>query len=269
MNNLKILLLFFLIIGCSTLEKEIPLINAHAHNDYEHERPLFNALENQFISVEVDVHLINDELYVYHDTPIEIDSLKTLELLYLKPLLARINHNKGNVYLGYEGFFYLMIDIKTEAEPSYKKLKDILKHYESMVSMTVNGKEEIDKPIKLVISGHQGRPYNQILEEEPKMASIDGRLKELGLGIPKSIMPYISENYKNYFSYSGEGTPTEKDIEMLIDLSDRAHKEEKKLRFWASPDNENVWNFLLDHNVDLINTDSLPKFNKYMSKRMN
>jgi hypothetical protein len=34
-----------------------PLSQAHAHNDYLHKNPLFDALNNGFISVEVDVHL--------------------------------------------------------------------------------------------------------------------------------------------------------------------------------------------------------------------
>jgi len=36
-----------------------PLLNAHAHNDYLHKNPLFDALKNGFTSVEVDIHLLN------------------------------------------------------------------------------------------------------------------------------------------------------------------------------------------------------------------
>nr|MCS5624152.1 hypothetical protein [Candidatus Neomarinimicrobiota bacterium] len=32
--------------------------NAHSHNDYLNKRPLFNALENNFKSIEVDVFLL-------------------------------------------------------------------------------------------------------------------------------------------------------------------------------------------------------------------
>ena len=35
----------------------VPLPNAHAHNDYEHKRPLFDALDHGFCSVEADVFL--------------------------------------------------------------------------------------------------------------------------------------------------------------------------------------------------------------------
>lgn len=45
----------------------IPLPKAHAHNDYEHERPLFDALEHGFCSVEADIGFIDGELRVAHD----------------------------------------------------------------------------------------------------------------------------------------------------------------------------------------------------------
>ena len=36
-----------------------PLPRAHAHNDYEHPRPLLDALSHGFCSVEADVHLVD------------------------------------------------------------------------------------------------------------------------------------------------------------------------------------------------------------------
>ena len=43
-----------------------PLTNAHAHNDYEHTRPLFDALDQGFNSVEADVFLVDGKLLVGH-----------------------------------------------------------------------------------------------------------------------------------------------------------------------------------------------------------
>lgn len=39
-----------------------PLPRAHAHNDYEHARPLLDALDHGFTSVEADVWLVDGEL---------------------------------------------------------------------------------------------------------------------------------------------------------------------------------------------------------------
>jgi len=63
--------------------QEIEIIKGHAHNDYENENPLYDALENGFISVEADVHLIDDQLYVSHDRPEKLDSVFTLKTLFL------------------------------------------------------------------------------------------------------------------------------------------------------------------------------------------
>lgn len=269
MNKVKLLsvLLFcILLFNCKTPNVVVPLVNAHAHNDYEHKNPLFDALDNGFISVEADVHLINGELYVSHFKPKFTDSTKTLEALYLKPLKKRIKENNGSVYKGYDHFFYLMIDIKADADSSYLRLKKIVENYKDIIAIVTDGKEETTKPIKIVITGIKGRPYHQILADEPKYVSLDGRLKELGLGISAAAMPYISENYKNYLSYKGVGNPSEEDIKSLQAIVSNVHAEGKKLRFWASPDNEGVWKFLLAHKVDLVNTDSLPQFNRFLKR---
>ncbi len=70
----------------------VPRPQAHAHNDYLHERPLLDALANGFCSVEADIFLENGELLVGH-TKRELASGRTLQSLYLDPLKERINEN--------------------------------------------------------------------------------------------------------------------------------------------------------------------------------
>ena len=59
-----------------------PLPNAHAHNDYEHNRPLFDALDHGFTSVEADVFLVDGKLLVGHDRE-ALKPERTLDSLYL------------------------------------------------------------------------------------------------------------------------------------------------------------------------------------------
>src|SRR5688500_18169484 len=54
------------------------LPNAHSHNDYEHKRPLLDALANGFTSVEADIYLVEGLLLVAHDRK-DVDRRKTLE----------------------------------------------------------------------------------------------------------------------------------------------------------------------------------------------
>jgi catechol 2,3-dioxygenase-like lactoylglutathione lyase family enzyme len=51
----------------------------------------------------------------------------------------------------------------------------------------------------------------------------------------------------------------------LISLVHKTHAQNKKLILWAAPDNENTWRFLLDNGVDLINTDRITDFKKFMT----
>ncbi len=45
----------------------VPLARAHAHNVYEHERPIFDALSHGFTSVEADVWFVNGERLMGHE----------------------------------------------------------------------------------------------------------------------------------------------------------------------------------------------------------
>ncbi len=63
------------------------LPQAHAHNDYQHARPLKDALEHGFCSVEADVFPVRDQLLVGHSV-LELRRARTLTDLYLKPLAS-------------------------------------------------------------------------------------------------------------------------------------------------------------------------------------
>ena len=94
-----------------------PLKQAHAHNDYLHPRPLLDALDHGFCSVEADIFLTPDGLLIGHEQR-ELWPGRTLEKLYLDPLRERAKAGGGRIYpVGPR--FYLLIDVKTEAEATY------------------------------------------------------------------------------------------------------------------------------------------------------
>ncbi|GAA2887392.1 hypothetical protein GCM10020220_092030 [Nonomuraea rubra] len=88
-----------------------PLPRAHAHNDYEHERPLLDALDHGFTSVEADIYLVDGELRVGHD-PEDLRPGRTLQSLYLDPLAQRVRH--GSVYPRSRQQLQLLVDIKNK-----------------------------------------------------------------------------------------------------------------------------------------------------------
>ena len=90
----------------------VPLIHAHAHNDYVHKRPLFNALDDGFCSVEADIYLVDGQLLVAHVRS-QVKPERTLQALYLDPLSERVKKNGGHVYpAGPE--FTLLVEIKAD-----------------------------------------------------------------------------------------------------------------------------------------------------------
>jgi len=44
----------------------------------------------------------------------------------------------------------------------------------------------------------------------------------------------------------------------------RAHADGRVVRFWATPENENLWRELMSADVDLINTDDLSGLQKFL-----
>ena len=249
------------IVVFSNCNRETEVINGHAHNDYENENPLRDALENGFISVETDVHLVDDQLYVSHDLPEEFDPALTLETLYLDPLKEHIEKNNGFVYRHYSGSFYLFIDFKSSAKPSYEKLKKILQNYLSIISVIQDGVEQ-KRAVKILISGN--RPVDEILNDEPKLVGIDGRPYDLGKNIPTSIMPVISENYSRFLSWDGYGDIDDNEHQNFKKLIEDTHAQNKDLRLWAIPDHEDAWRFLLDNGLDLINTDHIKEYKEFV-----
>ncbi|HEX4350794.1 MAG TPA: hypothetical protein VH251_10415, partial [Verrucomicrobiae bacterium] len=96
-------LLFFALVAVSrplsASEPTLLLTHAHAHNDYEHTRPLFDALDHGFCSVEADIFLVNGQLLVAHRLN-QTSPKRTLQALYLDPLRERMGKNHGRVYAG-------------------------------------------------------------------------------------------------------------------------------------------------------------------------
>jgi len=232
-----------------------PHPQAHAHNDYEHKRPLFDALTSGFISVEADVHLVNGKLLVSHNRPGK--NARTLSSLYLQPLDSLLKKN-GAVYAGYSRTFYLMIDCKTEAESTYRTIQKTVAGFPSLLCTSESC------PVKIFISGN--RAVETMLSDGDNGLALDGRPDDLGKGISAEQMPVVSDHYGNWSRWNGKSEPKAEDLDRIRALAQRAHAEGKKLRLWAIPDNEITWKALLEAGVDFINTDRLEELNLFLEQ---
>ena len=91
-----------------------PLITrAHSHNDYMQARPLDEALDNGFNSVEVDVFPVEGKLFVSHNEK-DIKPDKTIESMYLDKLSARAKANDGAIYPGSTETFWVLVGVTSQ-----------------------------------------------------------------------------------------------------------------------------------------------------------
>jgi glycerophosphoryl diester phosphodiesterase len=258
-SNMLSASLFLIGVLCSYLVKaqKVDILPAHAHNDYEHGRPLFEALEGRFRSVEADIFSRGDSLYVAHDAH-EIRPGRTLRALYLEPLKKIVRENNLSVY-GDGTPLMLLVDIKDDGLETYKRLHDILTGYRHMLTRFADGTIH-HGAVTVIVSGN--RPLEYMKTQDMRYAGYDGRVGDLNKDFPASLMPLVSDNWTNHFSWSGNGTMPIDQWAKLQGIVGKAHRNGYMLRFWATPDRpgdarESVWKVLKEAGVDLIGTDDL------------
>ncbi|MGH7968065.1 MAG: phosphatidylinositol-specific phospholipase C/glycerophosphodiester phosphodiesterase family protein, partial [Limisphaerales bacterium] len=229
-----------------------PLLNVHAHNDYEHPHPLFDALAHGFCSVEADIWLVKGQLQVAHNRS-QARPERTLQSLYLDPLRQRARTNGGRVYPnGPE--VDLLIDIKSPLQETYPVLRKVLEQYSDILS-TFDASGKHTNAVLAIISGD--RDLKMFAGEDIRYAAFDGELKELDSTESADLIPWISSNWSRSFKWRGTGPFPEPEREKLKHIVAQAHERGRRVRFWGSPDQPLFWREIRADGVDLINTDDL------------
>lgn len=239
------------------------LDRAHAHNDYEHARPLLDALDHGFNSVEADVWLVDGALLVAHDRD-EVRPDRTLERLYLEPLRERARANGGRIHAGRPPLL-LLVDVKSDAEVTYARLHDVLRSYADVLTIW-SGDSVEEGAVSVVLSGERAR---DTMRAAPiRFAAYDGRLPDLDAeaATPTAFMPLVSERWGRVADWDGSPPVPPGLRAELSRLSDLAHTQGRRLRFWGTPDLEAVWGLLLGAGVDLINTDDLAGLQRFLQQ---
>lgn len=239
-----------------------PLPRAHAHNDYEHPRPLLDALDQGFCSVEADVWLVDGALLVAHDRE-QVKPERTLQALYLDPLRDRVKLNAGTVHPGGPGFT-LLIDFKSEAEDTYKILRDRLASYDGLFTR-FTATSTTPGPVTVILSGD--RPTATVASEPSRLCAIDGRLADLSADPLASVhlLPLVSQSWSPTFHDFKDGALSQADRAKLRETVAAAHRQGRRLRFWGVPDQPFAWKELHDAGVDLINTDNLAGLRAFLT----
>ncbi|CZT48349.1 uncharacterized protein RSE6_09030 [Rhynchosporium secalis] len=151
-------------------------VQCHSHNDYWRSVPLYAAVHAGCTSVEADVWLIDNELYVGHKRD-ALTADRTLINLYISPLLDLIGkqnppdkHQSDEDYsprlpqdLPFNGVFdvdptqtfVLLIDFKTSGPALWPQLDAQLTPFRKKGYLTFfNGTGIVERPITIVVTGN-------------------------------------------------------------------------------------------------------------------
>lgn len=240
-----------------------PLERAHAHNDYEHDRPLLDALDHGFTSAEADVWLVNGELYIGHDAP---DLSRTLRNTYLQPLARRVRANGGAAYPHWDESFRLLIDVKSEGTAAWPVIERELARFPQLMTTYRDGRVH-QRPVTAVISGNRDLPAMQAATV--RRSFYDGRLGDLASGLRSDLVAMISDNWTRHFTWTGVGPMPAAEREKLHMIVSTAHASGYDVRFWATPDlplpnREAIWRELVAADVDALNTDHLADLQEFL-----
>ena len=223
--------------------------NAHAHNDYLHPVPFYTAYDAGFGSIEVDIFLVNDVLYVAHKKE-EIQAGRTLKSLYLDPLLKKMETDKGRR-------LRLLVDIKDDYQMS---LPALIREIEPLTKYLTTPKKK--RAITILISGNRPRPVDY--KNYPDYILFDDDLK-----LPHSKEQWkrvgqVSLPFNKLSAWKGEGLLKISEKKQLKHVIDSVHSAGKKIRFWAAPDNVTSWKIQSNLGVDLIGTDKIEEFVRFL-----
>jgi alkaline phosphatase len=241
---MKKLLLFLLI--SSTVCAQNLLTKAHAHNDYEHDRPFYEAFSLGFGSIEVDVYAVNGQLLVAHDVK-DLKASRSFQNLYLDPLVRVLEAGKAG------NFHQLLIDSKTSADSTMPLLLKALEPYKDLL---------LKNKFRIVISGN--RPAVSDYVKFPAWITFDGRSNEKVPSFLASHVVLESEAFYKFGIWDGTSPMTPVLRTKLKTYVDQVHAAGRVVRLWATPERLIAYQTLLDLGVDYIGTDQLRALAEYL-----
>jgi len=258
----KIVLIALLLVSFAFPSRaQYTTLNAHSHNDYENETPFLTAYNNHFGSIEADIWAVDGELYVGHNAS-DIKAGRTLDILYLQPVLNFFKQNSGKAWIDSDSTFQLLIDLKTTVEPTLSLLVEKLKKYPQVFDPFTN-----KHAVMIVITGN--RPDPDSFEKYPRYIYFDGLVKLKYSPDELKRVPLFSENIKQFSLWNGMGEIPDREKTRLSQITDSLHLLNKKIRFWNCPDNENSWATYINIGIDYLNTDHITGLSEYLRKNRN
>lgn len=232
-------ILVFLLLTKILIAQDLQEYRVHSHNDYLQNAPFWKAFAAGATSLEADIFLVKDSLYVAH-TAHEIDSKRTFENLYLQPLQQAILRGTD-----LPDKLQLLIDIKSDPYNTLDAIVEVLEKYPLLLDQ---------QAISYVISGNRPKPFEYV--NYPEFIQFDYQsLEPVDSALVLKKIALVSLSFKKVSLWNGKGRLTPEDLDKVETVIKSAHSLGKPFRFWASPDSKSAWKALFHLGVDYINTD--------------
>ena len=196
--------------------RDVIPIPCHSHNDYWRRVPLYQALHYGCTSVEADVWLFDEELYVGHNT-ISLTRNRTFQNLYVKPLMEILDKQNPTTEFGNatrNGVFdenpnqtlVLLVDFKSSGEVLWPYVVDQLSALRAKNYLTYfDGRSVSPGPITVVATGNA--PFD-ILTANSTYRDIffDAPLADMWEE-PKERSPPNDRPHRHHPNYEGNDVP--------------------------------------------------------------
>lgn len=234
---------------------------AHAHNDYEHDVPLDDAVGHGFHSVEADVWHRDGAIVVSHDA---FSDKGTLQELYLEPLAALLATQDSVVGDG-KGFT-LWLDLKDGTQELRTLLAEALKDLPFLTVFDDTGVAET-RAVTVIVTGDAGSKEALIDEvDAPRVFARDDNDLAVDDDHEGTVVA-AALNFGGYLGgWDGNGAVPDDVERNCACVVDKAHRIGRKVRFFGGPDGEASWQFQIDHGVDFINADDLAGLEALMAE---
>ncbi|KAF8761753.1 hypothetical protein RHS01_01042 [Rhizoctonia solani] len=241
----------------------------HSHNDYWRDVPLFSAIAVGAISVEADVWLWDNELYVGHD-PSSLTTKRTFSSLYVNPLLSILKQQNPKSSFPYTnntryGVFdtvidqtlYLFVDVKTDGNTTWPLvIKQLEPLREGGWLSYWDAETGVLRPGAVTVVGTGNTPFDQIqahttlhrdaFYDAPSLHSVQT----------------LQANTTLLRQIQGAHAAGVKVGSLTFILNGRQPKKFFQVRYWETPGwplskRDYVWKTLEGLGVDLLNADDI------------
>lgn len=253
----------------------LPQKAIHSHNDYWRDIPFYTALSVGCISVEADVWLYNDTLYVGHEES-ALTAARTFDSLYVQPILDTLRREnpsspfvtsptRNGVYDTDAGqTLYLFVDVKTEGEATWPAVVAALQPLRDAAYLTTwDGTAITQGPVTVIGTGNT--PLDQVQPVQQRDYFFDANLALLSSSqstITAEVSPIASTQFSKYFGTINGTTFNDTQLAILSEHLAAARSKGIMPRYWDTPawpisTRNAVWTTLIEAGVGLLNADDL------------